>query len=430
MHRFLRSGGLLLTIGFVAIPTPSPAQDRGDGTKAIRQDRVIAGGPKDFLEVRHLVLRGTNEEIGRALATIAKERYDLKPEASSDRLRTRAQRRYFEKNYPILHDRMRGVAAAFGKRLDDDGWNFSGLPYLLGVPPGCSVVHYPPGLTADGNGVVSRNYDFGTGTLLDARPKPGELPVNARPYLLELHPDRGHASLALCAFDLLSGVLDGINAEGLTVTMLADDELQPKYPNDPAEEGGVGLDECQVLRFLLDTCANVEEAKEALLLAKQYYSFIPNHYLIADRHGKSFVWEYSHAHNREYIVENPGRPLISTNFRMHQHLDGKNPPSARQAKGVCARYCALAERIAAERGKLTVDFIKKTHTAADITVPGALFGGKPPIRTLWHALYFPEQRKVQISFYLGDEPDPNQPTKTRIRRSDYSEFVLTSRRPW
>src|SRR5262249_26376498 len=105
MHRFLRSSGLLLTIGFVAIPTPCPTQDQGDGTKAIRQDRVIAGGPKDFMEVRHLVLRGTNEEIGRALATIAKERYDLKPEASSDRLRTRVQRRYFEKNYPILHDR-------------------------------------------------------------------------------------------------------------------------------------------------------------------------------------------------------------------------------------------------------------------------------------------------------------------------------------
>jgi hypothetical protein len=149
----------------------------GDWKKAIRQDRVIAGGPKDFMEVRHIVLRGTNEEIGRALANIAKERYGLKPEAGSDLLRTRAQRRYFEKNYPILHDRMRGVASAFGKRLNDDEWNFSSLAYLLGPPPGCSVVYYLPGLTADGNGVVSRNYDYGTGTVLDTLPKPGELPV-------------------------------------------------------------------------------------------------------------------------------------------------------------------------------------------------------------------------------------------------------------
>jgi hypothetical protein len=409
-----------------ASPTPCPGHGPGDEAKAIQQDRVIAGGPKDFMEVRHLVLRGTNEEIGRALAVLVKERYDLKPEASADRLRTRAQRRYFEKNYPILHDRMRGVAAAFGKRHDDDGWNFSGLPYLLGLPPGCSVVYYPPSLTADGKGVVSRNYDFGTGTLLDARPKAGELPVNSRPYLVEMHPDRGHASLALCAFDLLSGVLDGVNSEGLSVTMLTDFELQPKYPIDPAVDGGVGLDECQVLRFLLDTCADVAEAKEALLQAKQYYSFLPNHYLIADRHGKAFVWEYSHAHNREYIVENPGRPLISTNFRLHEHLDGKSPPSAKQAQGVCSRYCALAERIAAEHGKLTVDYIKKTQKTAEITVPAVLFAGKPPVRTLWHALYFPEQRKLQVSFYLGDEPDPDQPKKTHIRRSDYLEFMLAS----
>ncbi len=198
--------------------------DSANSGETIQQDRVIAGSAQDFMEVRRLVLRGTNEEIGRALATIAKDRYGLKSVASSDPLRARVQRRYFEKHYPILGDRMRGVAVAFGKRFDDDGWNFSGLGYLLGPPPGCSVVYYPPGVTADCNGVVSRNYDFGTGTILDTRPKPGELPINARPYPIEMHPDRGYDSLALCSFDLLSGVLDGINSEGLTVTILSDEE--------------------------------------------------------------------------------------------------------------------------------------------------------------------------------------------------------------
>jgi hypothetical protein len=87
----------------------------GDGMNAI-QDQVIAGGPEDFMEVRHLVLTGPNTEIGRALATLAKERFGLEPAASADRLRTRIQRRYIEVNDPILYDRMRGVAAAFGKR--------------------------------------------------------------------------------------------------------------------------------------------------------------------------------------------------------------------------------------------------------------------------------------------------------------------------
>src|SRR5688572_5714761 len=79
-----------------------------------RQERVIAGSPADSLEVRHLVLTGTNEEIGRALAEIARDRYGVRPERSRDPLRSRASRRYIEKNYPILRDRLRGVAAAFG----------------------------------------------------------------------------------------------------------------------------------------------------------------------------------------------------------------------------------------------------------------------------------------------------------------------------
>ena len=155
----------------------------------------------------------------------------------------------------------------------------------------------------------------------------------------------------------------------------------------------------------------------------------PIHYLIADRHGESFVWEYSHAHNREHIVQNPARPLISTNFLLHQYLEGENPPSAVQARGVCGRYSMLAEGIGAERGNLTVDVITKTHQAVDMVLPVTLYNGKAPTRTLWHALYFPEERKVRVSFYLGEEPDPDATREPRIRRSEYLEFVLAGPRP-
>src|SRR5436190_11601207 len=86
-----------------------------------RQERVIAGAPSESMEVRHLVLTGTNEEIGRALAEIGRERYGIKLPPATDALRTRAQRRFIEKNYPILYQRMRGVAASFGRRVEDDG---------------------------------------------------------------------------------------------------------------------------------------------------------------------------------------------------------------------------------------------------------------------------------------------------------------------
>jgi hypothetical protein len=43
---------------------------------------------------------------------------------------------------------------------------------------------------------------------------------------------------------------------------------------------------------------------------------------------------------------------------------------------------------------------------------------------LWHALYVPEERKVQVSFYLGDEFDPDHPDRTRIIRSEYMSFAI------
>jgi hypothetical protein len=394
-----------------------PGQNR-----AIVSDRVIAGSPSDFQEVHHVVLKGTNEEIGRALTQIARDRFHITPERSVDPLRTRVQRQYLEGNCPLLFERVKGVAASFGKKVGDDSLNFSYLGYPTSWP-GCSVIYIPPGLTAYSGGIVSRDYDFSTGTMRGTSPRPGELAWTARPYLLEMHPDKGYASLAMHAYDLLSGTLDGINSEGLTVALLADDELHSKYTMEPASGNGVGLGALQMQRHLLDTCANVDEAKTALLSTKQYYEFISVHYLIADRHGKSFVWEHSQAHNREYIIENPGKPLITTNFSLHKYLEGNRPPSAEKGKKVCGRYCKLVEKIGEHSDKVTIDFIKETHKLVDATQP-AVAGSRPPNRTLWHILYFPEQRKMQVSYYLRDEPDPEQPGKSRIIRTDYLQFGL------
>jgi penicillin V acylase-like amidase (Ntn superfamily) len=324
-----------------------------------------------------------------------------------------------------LLERMKSVAGSYGKDIADDRLNFSLLMYSQ-VRPGCSVVYYPPRATAQGTGIVSRYYDFTTGTLRGTRPAPGELPATARPYIIEMHPDQGYASVALCAYDLLSGVLDGMNSEGLTVALLADDELHNKFPLEPTEDIAVGLGALQMQRYLLDTCATVDEAKEALLLTKQYYEFLSVHYLIADRHGKAFVWEHSHAHNGEYIIEHDGQPLITTNFSLHRYLNKGLPPSAEEAKKVCGRYCALAERVATQPGKVTVEAIKQAHQVAAATQPGTPQARRPPNRTLWHALYFPSERKVQVSFYLHDEGEGDQ---RRIVRSDYLEFKLAANVP-
>jgi hypothetical protein len=381
-----------------------------------QQERVIAGSPTDSIEVRHLILRGTNEEIGRALADIARERYGARADRASDPLRVRAERRYIETAFPILADRMRGVAAAFGHRADDDTWDHSQLTFT-DLQAGCSIVHLPRQATADGQSVVSRDYDYSTGNLNFGFLEPGKLHPTARPYLLELHPDRGYASIAMVAYDLLSGALDGMNSEGLTVSIALDDELFTKYKMEPTFAPAVGLGELQTLRLLLDTCANVEDAKEALLRTKQYYQYIPVHYLIADRFGNAFVWEYSEAHNKEYIIENPGHPLVLTNFSLNKHMEGNNPPSADLARATCRRYAYLTSTLAATPAGITEDALRQIHRNVDAQAPAAANQKRPPIRTFWHALYYPEQRRVKISYYLHDDGD-------RVVRSDYQEFRL------
>src|SRR5262245_54343342 len=98
--------GLSGSIGDAGAPAPS--------SYAVQKDQIIAGGPNESLEVRHLVLRGTNEQIGKALAEIAIARYKARLEPAPDPEQARAMRKFLERNDPILLERMRGVAAALG----------------------------------------------------------------------------------------------------------------------------------------------------------------------------------------------------------------------------------------------------------------------------------------------------------------------------
>src|SRR5262245_4256121 len=406
----------------LSAPATSSVIPQGAGN-VVQQDRVIAGGPGDSLEVRHLVLAGTNEQIGRALAEIARERYGARLQASRDPLQARAQRTFLERNDPILLERMRGVAAAFGRSIDDDAWDFTALGFTE-LRAGCSIVHLPPACMASGKSVVSRDYDYSTGNLTFGFLPKGMLHATARPYLVELHPDRGYASIAMVAYDLLSGVLDGINSEGLVVTMAMDDELRAELPMEPTLGPAVGVGTLQLSRLLLDTCATVEEAKQTLMATKQYYEYVPLHYLIADRHGKAFVWEYSESHNKEYIVENPGEPLVMTNFTLHKRLNDGKPPAAAAVSAICKRYEFLSAQFAGADRTLDDQKIRDVHSKVDCQLSQAANPARPPIRTFWHAFYYPEDRRVRLSFYLRDEPIPDQPRLVRPIRTDYLEFKL------
>jgi len=426
MGYLVGSAGFLITLAAVVAAKAAPPRDAQEPARPLAfEERVIAGGPADFTEVRHLILRGSDFEIGRKLAEIGRTRHRTGPIPLPLPHLIRAQRRYFERYHPAFVERMRGVAAAWDMTLEDEGFLFSGLWYGFRLP-GCSSVFYPPDTTTIGKGVFSRNFDSSIGTLDGTAPAEGELPVCARPYLIELHPDRGYASLAMCCFDLLGGVCDGINSEGLVVAAHVDAELIASGESHPIMLPQAGFNEIQILRYLLDTCADVEEAKAALLEAKLYYNIVPNHYLIADRHGRSFVWENAPILNRGFLFDGGGRPQATTNFLQQRHRDLSALPPEEHPRGWFNRFRAIRSRLEGSEGKFDLDFIRETNrcVASEDAPPQP---PEVPTRTLWHALYVPEDLRVEIDFYLGEEASAESPGGVRIRRSGPIAFSLKPR---
>jgi hypothetical protein len=304
---------------------------------------------------------------------------------------------------------MRGVADVHGLAVDDDAVELGLLAYL-GGPPGCSVAWLPGSVVASGHPTLSRNYDFPTGTLteiLGGEAQPGELPMTARPYVVETHPiDGGPSCLFLCAYELLGGCIDGVNSEGLVVALLAIDE---PVGGDPTLAPAVGLNEIQLLRFVLETCATTAEAREALLAAKYSYMFLPCHFLVADAGGNSFVFERTA--NADHLVEGGGAVQVVTNHLLHGYPSLDDLPAEDGPSATYARARRLTAAVAGRSG-LSSEDIKDAHACVHREDRAS------PSRTLWHGLYDAVDRSLEVSFYLGDDPAGG------ARRSPYQRFGI------
>lgn len=417
---------LLIAAGCAAVvgcgPTNSSTSPTGSASpNGFRfAERHVAGGPGDFLIARRLRLEGSNFEIGRRLATIAKERHETGLGKETAELMT-ARRKFFEAHWPEAVERARGVAAAYGKAWEEKETDFFGLGYDMLQNPGCSTVYYPPSSTEGDQAIVSRNYDFTTRTyaeMLGQEPPEGARAFTGDPYIVEMIPDKGYRSLYVASYDLLMGCIDGMNEKGLCVALLADDMAEGKEPTRGVR---AGLNEIEVTRYLLDTCADVAAAKDALKDLETYYSFIPCHYLVADRAGNSMVFERTVPTGERHMVDGKGKSQVVTNHLLSTYGDVDKSKAEPFGGGSFNRYCALRDGIAAQEGKITLGTIKELNQAVQAgphMMPSDAPPNPKPGRTLWHSVYNLTERTVQISFYLGE--DPKEPKGQR--RTDYLEF--------
>lgn len=366
----------------------------------IPTEEVVAGTEDDLMIVRHVRVQGSNEAIGRQLAEVARRNHGVTGGDEDAEIQAR-RREWAKQHYPELYERAQGVSKAFG--VKDASRNILSLAYNLDVAPGCSVVYYPGSSVQGGHAMLSRNYDFPTGSFAEitGSPKPPKArSMTGDPYVLEIVPDKGFASLYVASYDLLGGCVDGINEKGLAVALLADD-VSPKV----APQSGVGVNEISLTRFLLDRCATAKEARKALESVEFHYTFTPCHYMVCDASGDSFVWEISPDLKKRFIVDGDQKPQIVTNHLLSEFGD-KNLPAGHSFD----RYRALQQELA--KGEIyTPNQVAKNNFC--VAVPT-----NPNHATLWHSVYDLADRSMKVSFFLGLD------AKGNARRTDYLKFQL------
>ncbi len=370
------------------------------------QERTVVGTANDFMIVRFLRMKGTNEQIGAKLAEIARDRHGVKP-AMGDAAKVADKLRWHAANWPENYARAKGVTKAFGNQ--PLGFDPTCLNYDSDLEPGCSVVYYPGSSVTHGHAMLSRNYDFPTTSLAEmmGRPKPKEAPAfTADPYVIEMHPDTGFASLFIASYDLLAGCIDGINEKGLAVALLADDQAQEKHPSD-----AIGLSEIRLTRYLLDKCATAKEARAALATVPFHYQMVPCHYMICDGSGDSFIWEITPDLKTRYVTDGNGMPQIVTNHLL-ANFDASNLPEGNSFD----RYRRLQAEIANRKGKI------RPEEASVINACVAVPKDAKDHATLWHSVYDLENRSMSVSFFLGRAAGGVE------RRSPYIDFRLETPR--
>lgn len=382
------------------------------------EEKVIHDKEGDFVTVKNICLFGTNEEIGFKLGEIAKKQHTIIRNKNSDSLKNRCQKKYLSNNYPVHYSRMKGMAKAYSQDIDNTDYDFTCFGDPLGVNA-CSAVFYPPEFTETKTGILSRNLDLPTisfSEMMTGVKNVDEPSAVSYIYVVEIYPDKGFSSLINLSFELYGLGLDGINSEGLTVTHLYADKVNSESYK-PSNEYGMGINEMLTVQFLLDNCKTVEDAKELLLQSKHFYLQLPTHFLIADKIGNSFVWEYSPEHNREYIIDGNSGIQIITNFLLHQYPSPMTFPISKDRSCPFDRYNTLDKAIKNEKGKISVNKIKEINSK--VFISDDMFAEKPPFpnRTIYHNLYDTLNNSMEISFYRKDDDK-------RSLRTEYYKFRL------
>ncbi|MDP8299712.1 MAG: C45 family peptidase [Candidatus Tantalella remota] len=419
----------LALISVVIALIAQPGYARGGRKLDVKDEIVLKKGPGTYMQVRHITIKGTNEEIGKALADIARKGYDTKLVKYADPVYAKARLEYMKKNYPFMHDRMKGVAKSYGVSLDDTDLDTSAL-YYWRLAPECSAIFFPADVSADGHDFFVSNRDYYTASMSEVmgkKRKPGEEDFSSRVFVVELYPDKGYSSIGVGFLDLMSINIDGINSAGLAVAMLEDDTFGIDHSSKDLSRMS-GLYIYQTIRLILDTCATVEEAKIAILTNDITMALLPAHFMVIDATGKSFVYERSSKDFTDRIIGSvPGKPVPITNHSLYDYPTvDKFPKAGADDYDTFNRYRRLEKYLLSHSGKYSVKDGQEAMSLVYGRVEEASEGGHHdlPLRTLYTAVCDINDRSIAVRFYLRDGKADPETGLAALLFSEPIEFKL------
>lgn len=381
----------------------------GNGAKSavVKNELLLKHGPGTYMEVRHIVLEGTNEAIGKGLADIARDDYKTSLVKYAGPVYGKARRDYMKLNYPIMFERMKGIAASYGLPPEDNDYDTTALYYWF-TPPKCSAIFIPAAISENGDNIYASNRDYYLASMSEVmgeKRKPGEEDFSERVFVVEMHPDTGYSSVGIGLMDLASINIDAINSKGLAIAVLEDDTYGvDRVDKDMSRMSGLYI--YQLIRLIIDTCATVDEAKEAILNNKITMAILPAHAMIMDAAGNSFIYEVSAKDFSPRFVEGSrNKPFIVTNHSVSEYpgLD-KFPPPNKDTYDTFNRYRKLDEYINKHEGKYSEADASRAMSLVYGCVEEASESGyhNLPLRTQYTALVDIDKREITARFYMRD----------------------------
>lgn len=401
-HARYSAGGAVITSLALAIGTLNScatAKTKGQNIESVvasvserlgKQPFVIGPVSGELQKFRMLTAKGASRDLGRAMGMMGIEVGAPFPEVlAQNRENNAATIALYREIYPAYIERLAGIAEAYGRKLEDldvvfiEGkyvWRMWADAYGMPDPveqipfPSCSGVGVQ---STDGRTVVGRNLDD----------------INRTYFLVRSEVEGCYKSMSASLVAFHEYALDGMNEKGLFVgeMTIVDPTYSANLWNDYPQRPSVYW--LHMMRVVLDTCADVEQAIALFKRVPVWFSKELWHFFVADSSGDFAVIEWGKDRQLS-VTRQKGGFLISMNTAL---MEG------RESLMKDWRY-AYGDKYIAERGVEGIanhasmaELMRRVSIRSDNPVmPADIIGTRA---TVWTSTYDLADRTMVIRYW-------------------------------